>query len=179
MTRRKPDIAFWGKDKCELTPRALLKPKNLANPPKMHATREQKDRVNPDAVFQFSWGNAKGYAEQVIDDLMNRAVSSYTPHQPNNEAPKLGFLVKLRFKKKCTHNERKILSKVDVYRIPRGATFEDAKANRKGASHHVYAPGGQDVVMEITARDLGIGGHQGAPGTPYKISAEEIFESLS
>jgi hypothetical protein len=74
---------------------------------------------------------------------MNRAVVSYTPPQPNNEAPKLGFLVvKLRFKNKRTRNDRKLLSKLDVYRIPRGATFEDAKAKRKGARHEVYVPGG-------------------------------------
>jgi hypothetical protein len=56
-TRRKPDIAFWGKDKCELID-GLLEPKDLANPPKIHATREQVERVNPDVVIQLSWRNS-------------------------------------------------------------------------------------------------------------------------
>ena len=101
-------------------------------------------------------------------------------HQPNNEAPKLGFLLKVRFKgKKRDRTGRKILRCLDVYRIPHGATYEDAKANRKGASHSVYAPGGQDVVISITAQDLRLGNHQGAPANPYEISANAIFDSLS
>ena len=178
-TRRQPDIAFWGRDKC-VHVKGLLEPKDLANPPKIHATREQTERVNPDVVFQFSWGNAKGYEIDAIDDMMNNAVVSYTPLQPNNEAPTLGFLLEVRFKgKKRDRNGRKILRCLDVYRIPHGTTYEDAKANRKGASHSVYAPGGQDVVMEITAQDLRLGNYSGAPGNPYKISAKAIFDSLS
>ena len=178
-TRRKPDIAFWGRDKCELVD-GLLEPKDLANPPKIYATTEQTERVNPDVVFQFSWGNSEGYEIDAIDDLMNKAVVSYTPYQPNNEAPKLGFLLKVRFKgKKRDCYGRKILQCLDVYRIPHGATYEDAKANRKGASHAVYAPGGQDVVMGITAQDLRLGNYQGAPRDPFEISAKAIFESLS
>ena len=178
-TRRKPDIAFWGKDKC-FTQRRLLKPKNLANPPKIHATTEQKERVNPDVVFQFSWGNSKGYEIEAIDDMMNRVHTSYTSHQPNNEPPRLGFLLKVRFKRKKRDSKgRKILRCLDVYRIPHGATYEDAKANRKGASHSVYTPGGQDVVMQVTAQDLRLGNnHRGAPGAPFEISAKDIFDSL-
>lgn len=178
-TRRKPDIAFWGRDKCELVD-GLLEPKDLASPPKIHATTDQTERVNPGVVFRFSWGNAKGYEIDAIDDLMNKAVVSYTPHQPNNEAPKLGFLLKVRFKGgKRDRNGRRILRCLDVYRIPHGATYEDAKANRKEASHSVYAPGGQDVVMGVTAQDLRLGNYQGAPGNPYEISAKAIFGSLS
>jgi hypothetical protein len=92
-------------------------------------------------VFQLSWGKSKDYEIDAIDDLMNKAVVSYTPYQPSNEAPKLGFLLKVRFKgQKRDGNGRKILRCLDVYRIPHGATFEDAKANRKGASHCTGSP---------------------------------------
>lgn len=128
--------------------------------PKIHKTREQKERVNPDVVFQFSWGNGEGYQIEAIDEMMNRALVVYVPHQPNNEAPRLGFLVKLRTHgpNKGTRDDWRKLREVDVYRIPRGTTFEDAKASRNGASHASYAAGQQDVVLEITAQDLGIEG---------------------
>jgi hypothetical protein len=179
-TRRKPDIAFWGYNKCDFNEKGLLNPKDLTLPPKFHATREQTERVNPDVVFQFSGGNAEGYEIKAIDDMMNRALVVYVPHQPNNEAPRLGFLVKLRTHRgKRTRDNRKKLLKVDVYRIPRGATFQDAKANRNGASHASYAPGQQDVVLEITAKDLGIEGFWAMfCRSPYKISAKAIYEAL-
>ena len=86
----------------------------------------------------------------------------------------------MRFKgKKRDSKGRKILRCLDVYRIPHGATYEDAKANCKGDSHSVYTPGGQDVVMQVTAQDLRLGNnHRGAPGDPFEISAKDIFVSL-
>jgi hypothetical protein len=111
---------------------------------------------------------------------MSRALVVHEPHQPNNEAPTLGFLVKVRtHRRKRTHNNRKILTKIDVYRIPRGATLEDAKANRNGASHASYSPGQQDVIMTITAHDLGIRVVWARfCRSPFTISAKRIYEEL-
>jgi len=98
--------------------------------------REQTERVNPDVVLQFSWGNDKSYDIEAINAMMNRAVATFASQQLDNEAPKLGFLVQIRLiAKKRTNNDRRILNCVDVYRIPRDTTYEDAKLNRNGASH--------------------------------------------
>ena len=179
-TRRQPDIAFWGYDKCELNKRGRLLPKDLASPPEIHETREQIECVNPDVVFQFSWGNTMGYAVEAIDAMMNRPLVVHVPDQPNNEPPTLGFLVKVRtHRRKRTHDDRKILTKIDVYRIPRGATVEDAKANRNGACHAAYIPGQQDVILEVTAQDLGIKGFWARfCRSPFTISAKAIYEML-
>ena len=153
-------------------------PKDLDSPPKLtNSTSEQTERVNPDVVFQFSWGNSFGYEKNAINDMMNRAL--VMPHQPNNEAPKLGFLVKVRTGSKRRSNGRKKLQRIDVFRIPRGTTVADAEANRNGARKASYEPGQEDVVMEITAKDLGIEGFWSMfCRSSFKISAREIYELL-
>ena len=178
-TRRKPDIAFWGYDKCELDDMGSLVPEDLASPPQINGIRNQTERVNPDVVFQFSWGNTMGYEVEAIDAIMNRALVVHVPGQPNNEGPTLGFLVKVRTQRKRTHDNRKILTQIDVYRIPRGATLEDAKANRNGACYAAYIPGQQDVILEVTAQDLGIKGFWARfCRSPFTISAKTIYEML-
>ena len=105
-TRRKPDIAFWGYGKCVVNKKGKMFPKDLDSPPKLtNSTSEQTERVNPDVVFQFSWGNSFGYEKNAIDDMMNRVL--VVPDQRNNEGPKLGFLVKARTHKKRLRDGRK------------------------------------------------------------------------
>jgi hypothetical protein len=98
---------------------------------------EQGDAVHPDVVFQFSWENKMKYESMALDDMMNRA--SVDPFQPNNEAPRLGFLVKIRKKEKRNSIGRKIVTGVDLYRVPRGTNVADTEHNRNGASHVRYS----------------------------------------
>lgn len=141
-------------------------------------TREQTEKINPDVVVQISWGNSEPYEFEAIDDMMNHALVTYPHAQPDNQAPRLGFLIKIRvFSKKRTHNKRKIIRQIDVYRLPRGTTAADAQANRKGASYSKYVPGGQDVAMEITAADLGVANNpNNLP--PFYMSAKEIYDQI-
>ena len=184
ITRRKPDIAFWGPAKCETivrAGRARTTVKHLKVPPKIHSvTREQIEKVNPDVIFQFSWGNGEGYEVKAIDEMMNRALVTYSHNQPNNEAPTLGFLVKIRTANKRNAIGQKIIRCIDVYRLPHGTTFEDAKASQNGASHHRFFPGQPDVVVEITPQDLRIthNATMSPPRQPFQISAAEIYEML-
>ena len=144
------------------------------NPP---PPNEQVEKVHPDVVFQFSWGNTKGYEKDSLNDMMNRA--SVVPFQPHNEAPRLGFLLKTRKKRKRNNNGRRIIAGMDLYRVPRGCTFDDAVANRNGASHITYLRGDPDVVIEVRAQDLGIEGFWAwVCSKPYTISLEEICELL-
>ena len=75
-------------------------------------------------------------------------------------------------------DDRERLSRMDVYRIPKGATVQDAIAGSNGATKETYIPGGNDVVMTVTAQDLGIPVGQPAPPN-FTISAQVIFNSLS
>jgi hypothetical protein len=184
ITRRKPDIAFWGPAKCTTVVRPgrpnRLRIKHLVLPPMIHSkTREQIEVVNPDIVFQFSWGNGEGYEVEAINDMMNRALVAYPHAQPDNSSPNLGFLIKVRTKAKRNAAGHKIIRGVDVYRLPRGTTFADAKANRHGATHVIYTPGQADVTVEVTAQDLGIpAGNVPAPPPPFQISVADICNNL-
>ena len=177
---RKPDIAFWGPDKIVTITEdgvQITLPKNLAVPLKRHKSRDQVARVNPDVVFQFSWTNADAYEEEAINDMMNRAVVTPTT-DPNNSAPRLGYLLKVRLSSKRLGDDRKKLLRMDIYRIPRGATVQDAIAGQNGATKQTYTPEGNDVVMTFTAQDLGIPIGQPAPPN-FTVSAKKIFNSLS
>lgn len=60
---RVPDIAFWRPAKTTtLTLRGttISTPKELDNAPKIHATKDSSETVNPGVVFQFSWGKRYG-----------------------------------------------------------------------------------------------------------------------
>ena len=176
---REPDIAFWGPDKTANVTRrgaTFSYPLELDNPPKRFANRDQVERVNPDVVIQLSWKNGDSYEEKAIDDMMNRV---YVSTQANNSPPKLGYLIKIRTKaNKRTANDRLILRAIDVYRIPRGATKQDAINNTKGASYSRYKQGGPDVVIQITPYDLGIPSGTNSPPT-FDIYASDIFNDLS
>ena len=68
---------------------------------------------------------------------------------------------------------------MDVYRIPRGATIQDAITGSNGATKETFMPGGSDVVMTVTAQDLGVPPlGQPAPAN-FTISAQAIFNALS
>ena len=156
-------------------------PLELDEPPKRHASRDQVERVNPDVVIQFSWKNGDAYEEKVIDDLMNLALVAYSPPQANNSPPKLGYLIKIRTKanrRTVPANSRLILRAIDVYRIPIGATIQDAIKNTNGASYSRYEPGGPEVVIQITPNDLGITAGTPAP-SKFEIYASDIFNDLS
>lgn len=176
--RRKPDIAFFGPDKCHRPQRTVVPRKLVEAPLIFQKTREQTEKVNPDVVVQISWGNSEPYEFDAINDLMNHALVTYPRAQPNNDAPVLGFLIKIRVSpNKRTHNKRKIIRQIDVYRLPRGTTAADAQANRNGASYSNYVPGGPDIVMEITAADLGVSNNPNHL-PPFHMSAEEIYDQL-
>ena len=71
---------------------------------------------------------------------------------------------------------------MDVYRILRGATVQDAIDGRNGATKKTFTQGagGNDVVMTVTAQDLGVPVGLGQPAPPnFTISAQAIFNSLS
>ncbi|KAL3915226.1 MAG: hypothetical protein SGILL_005747 [Bacillariaceae sp.] len=177
---RKPDIAFWGPDKVVTILEdgvQITEPKDMTVPLKRHKSRDQVERVNPDVVFQFSWTDSDAYEEKAIDDMMNRAVVTPTGN-PNNSAPRLGYLLKVRLSSKRLADDRRKLSRMDVYRIPRGTTVQDAIAGRNGATKETFTPGGNDVVMTVTAQDLGVPIGQPAPPN-FTISAQAIFNSLS
>ena len=103
---------------------------------------------------------------------MNRAVVRPTT-DPNNSAPRLGYLLKVRLSSKRLGDDR-----MDIYRIPRGATVQDAIAGQNGATKQTYTPEGNDVVMTITAQDLGIPIGQPVPPN-FTVSAKTMFNSLS
>ena len=110
---------------------------------------------------------------------MNRALVAYNPPQANNSPPKLGYLIKIRTQgNKRTANDRLILRAIDVYRIPNGATKQDAINNTNGASYSRYLLGGPDVVIQITPSDLGIPTGTSSPPT-FDIYASDIFDDLS
>ena len=109
---------------------------------------------------------------------MNHVLVTYPHAQPNNQAPRLGFLIKIRVHgSKRTHDGRKIIRQIDAYRLPCGTTAADAKANRNGASYQAYVPGGVDVIMQVTAADLGVASNpENLP--PFYMSAKEIYNRL-
>jgi len=176
---REPDIALWGPDKTASVTRrgaTFSCPLELDNPPKRFSNQDQVERVNPDVVIQFSWKNGDSYEEKAIDDMMNRA--DVVP-QANNSPPKLGYLLEIRTKaSKRTANGRLILQAIDVHRIPRGATKQDAINNTKGASYSRCMQGGPDVVIQITPNDLGIPSGTNSPPT-FDIYASDMFDDLS
>lgn len=180
--RRKPDIAFWGPAKCFRkglrVGRGAFRPKYLVEPPQIfgESTREHLELVNPDVVVQISLGNSVPYEFDAINDLMNNVKVDYPNPQPDNQAPRLGFLIKIHvFKGKRTRDGGKIIKKIDVYRLLQGTTIDDAIAGNNRASLRVYTPGDEDEVeIRITAEDLGVTN----PGDlePFVFTAKEIYD---
>ena len=118
------------------------------------------DGAVPDVVIQFSWKNKRGYEEEAINDMMNKAVE-IERGQPSLTCPRVGYLIKVRFQKKRTlanaskGSKTQDMGGLDVYRLPRGTTIDDAINGTNGASKFTYTPGGQDHIIDITPADLG------------------------
>ena len=179
---RIPDLAFGGPDKTKSETKegeTISSPKHLDETPKIYATRETKETVNPDVVFQFSWANTMSYEERAIDDMMNRAQVHYVPIQQHNDAPKVGYLVKVRRSSKRDARDRVLLNQLDIYCLPRGTTLEDAAANWNGATHESFSPGDLEVLIRVTAQDLDI--PVGTAGIPsdFVIRASKILSRIT
>lgn len=119
------------------------------------------------------------YEEKSINDMMNRALVNYDPSQQNNDAPRVGYLVKARKSTKRDGNDIAILKRLDIYRLPRGTTLQDAAANRNGATHEAYSPGDPEVVIRVTAQDLGIPVR--ATGIPrdFEMHASDLLKHIN
>jgi hypothetical protein len=159
---REPDICFWGEPKCERDKHNTLLAKSV-NPP-------SKLPVNPDVVIQFSWRNSMDYEVEALNDMMNRTASF-----GHDTPPRVGYLIKVRFG---------AVPGIDVYKVPRNTTFDDAVNNRNGAKHEAYTVGGVDIVIKITTSDLGIptegiwGRIRGMFCGDFEISMEELYEHV-
>ena len=75
-------------------------------------------------------------------------------------------------------NGKLIIRAIEVYRIPRGATCQDAIRGQNGASVSTYFPYGPEVIVRITPSDLGIASGTTSP-PPFEIYASDIYKELS
>jgi hypothetical protein len=134
---RLPDVALWGRSKCELDDNGkIYKPLRVspANPQPV---------VHPHVVIQISIFNDEDYEVDAINDLATRAVAGQgTP-------PNLGVLIKQR------EAAPGVQAGFDIYYLPAGTFFGDALNGTNGARHVVYNHGGPDVLVTITEQDLG------------------------
>lgn len=166
---REPDVSFFGAPRCVEDEDGDLGPYD--------------DGAVPDVVIQFSRRNKRGYEEDAIDEMMNDAVE--IERGPKSvTCPRVGFLIKVRFKKKRTlqnalkGSKTQDMGGLDLYRLPHGTTVDDAINGTGGASKVTYVPGGPDNHIDITAQDLGF------PGTPpvawngFQIQMSRIFVEM-
>jgi len=167
---KEPDVSFFGKPRCVADEDGDLIPYNY-------------DAV-PDIVLQFSWRNDIGYEEEAIDDMMNCAVE--TERGPASLThPRVGYLIKVRFDKKRTlpsalkGNKTQDILGLDVYRLPRGTTVDDAISGKKGASKFTYTPRGadQNQTIDITPQDLGF--TQPVAWSGYQILVSRLFNEMN
>ena len=72
--------------------------------------------------------------------------------------PRVGYLIKVRFKKKGTlqnalkGSRTQGMGGLDLYRLPFGTTVDYAINGTGGASKVTYVPGGPDQHIDITAQ---------------------------
>jgi hypothetical protein len=156
--KRCPDIAFWGYSRCFTNSNKKLKVKLL--------DQDTGKRMDPHVVIKFSWKNDEIYEVGVINDLMNR-----TGVGIGNEAINVGYLVKVRF----TFG---VPSSIDVYKVPRGATRDDAINRANGGEHWTYTPGQADVVIRITPVDLGFTAFWASVSSDFEISIAKLWVDL-
>ena len=106
---------------------------------------------------------------------------------PSLDCPRVGYLIKVKFSKKrplshaLTGSKTQDLEGLDVYRLPRGATIENAIQGVRGASKWTYFPtSGSDSEIHIRPCDLGItsfwsrllwGG--------YRIKLSDLFNEMN
>ena len=69
---------------------------------------------------------------------------------------------------------------LDIYRLTRGTTVDDAQnPNNSNARYWRYEPGGDEVFVTITPKDLGITGVWSWFCGDYKIRASDIFDEMN
>lgn len=164
---REPDVSFFGAPRCVADEDGDLGPYD--------------DGAVPDVVIQFSWRNKRGYEEEAIDDMMNKAVE-IERGPPSSTCPRVGFLIKVRFKKKRTltgalkGSKTQDIGGLDVYRLPRGTTVEDALNGMNGASKSTYVPGDADLCIDITPQDLGFDKPVAWDG--FQIQMSRVFNEM-
>ena len=165
---REPDVSFFGSPRCVQDADGDLVPYD--------------DGAVPDVVIQFSWRNKRGYEEEAMDEMMNDA-AEVERGPASATCPRVGYLIKVRFKKKRTlanalkGSKTQDVGGLDIYRLPHGTTIEDAISARDGASKFTYIPGGPDYTISISPQDLGL------TSTPvawngFEIQASRIFDDM-
>lgn len=156
--KRCPDVAFWGYSRCYTNNNKKLKVKLV--------DQDTGKRMDPHVVVQFSWKNDETYEVGAINDLMNR-----TGVGIGNEAINVGYLVKVRF-------TSGVPCSIDVYKVPRGATRDDAVNRANGGEHWTYTPGQADVVIRITPVNLGFMGFWARVSSNFEISIAKLWVDL-
>ena len=135
--KRLPDVALWGRSKCE------LKDNGKISKPLRVSPNNPQPVVHPHVVIQVSIFNDEDYEVDAINDLATRAVAG------QGTQPNLGVLIKHR---ETTFG---VQEGFDIYYLPAGTFWEDALNGTNGARHVVYNHGGPDVLVTITEQNLG------------------------
>lgn len=159
-SRREPDAAFWGYQKCE-----YVKPGNrrIYKVKKVPGSRYNFD---PDVVINFSWENKWEAEVNAMNDMMNIGGLGNTNVQPH-----VGFLIKI-----IKSGNPRVATGLNIYRIPRGCTVDDAINGTNGASHFVYTHGQMnDVFIEITPEELGFEGRWARVSPSFRLSMKELW----
>ena len=165
---REPDVSFFGSPRCVQDADGDLVPYD--------------DGAVPDVVIQFSWRNKRGYEEEAMDEIMNDA-AEIERGPASATCPRLGYLIKVRFKKKRTlanglkGSKTQDIGGVDIYRLPHGTTIKDAINASNGASKFTYIPGGSDYSISICPQDLGLTS-PAVRWNGFKIQASRIFDEM-
>ena len=135
--KRLPDVAFWGRSKCELRDNGEILKEMRVSPASAQPV------VHPHVVVQVSVFNDEDYEVDAINDLTTRAVAG------QGVQPNLGVLIKQRA------GAVGVQARFDIYYLPTGTFMRDALNGTNGARHVVYNHGGPDVLVTITEQDLG------------------------
>ena len=135
---RLPDVALWGRSKCELKNGGKVSKPQRINPASAQPV------VHPHVVIQVSNFNDEDYEVDAINDLATRAVAG------QGTQPRLGVLIKDR-----EADPPGVQAGFDIYYLPNGTYMSDALNGTNGARHVVYHHTGPDVLVTITEADLG------------------------
>ena len=118
-----------------------------------------------------------------MDEMMNDAVEIEIGPK-SMTCPRVGYLIKVRFKKKQTLQNAPKGSKtqdmggLDLYRLPYGTTVDDAINGAGGAIKVTYVPGGPDQQIDITAQDLGFTHSPPVVWNGFQIQMSRIFDEM-
>ena len=104
-------------------------------------------------IFEISWTSDEGKELQKMNDIMNQDHG----FPGLGGFPTVGYLIKTNFQHihqgVWEHRPSNMVG-IDIYRVHRGTTIQNAQ-------HWKYQPGGPEVLITITAADLGITGFWG------------------